>query len=216
MKWLGALYFAATTAQAAGMIELSYVDQDRGDAPYPTRILITPDFLRMDGGESGGDFVLLDRKRQQVVNVMRASGTALVFRRAELPSRPLGWKASQRVTRATEGNRVRVSVKGVECSDTTTAKGLHPDAVRALTELKTVLAERQYATWKVTPSDLQYDCDLANQVWEFKTPLKYGLPVSERDFGGRTRRLQTHRIVPAKPELFKLPADVSLRDAPDL
>lgn len=216
MKWLGVLYFfAATTAQAADMVELNYVDQDSGDAPYLTRILITPDFLRMDGGEAGGDFVLLDRKRQQVVNVMRASRTALVFRRAELP-RPFGWKASRRVTRTTEGNRVRVSVKGVECSDTTTAKGLHPDAVRALTELKTVLAARQYATWKVTPSDLRYDCDLANQVWEFKTPLQYGLPVSERDFSGRTRRLKTHRIVPAEPELFKLPADVSLRDAPDL
>ena len=54
--WLAALWLlGAGTAQAADMIALRqtmitlrYIDQDTGDAPYLTRILVTPDFMRMD------------------------------------------------------------------------------------------------------------------------------------------------------------------------
>ena len=33
----------------------------------------------MDGGEDGGDFVLLDRQQRRVINVMRDSKLAMVF-----------------------------------------------------------------------------------------------------------------------------------------
>jgi hypothetical protein len=216
MKALLLLALVAGAAHAADMVRLDYEDQEPGAAPYPTRILVTRDFLRMDDGDDGGDFVLLDRKRHAVVNVLRSAGVAMVFRRGRVPQPPPRWKAVKAVTPVAGGSRVRVRVGGVECSDVTTARGVFPDAVAALRELKTVLAERQYATWQATPPELQHDCDLANQVWEFAAALRYGLPVSERDFSGRTRHLRAHATLPQATSLFAVPADVVVRDAPPL
>ncbi|MCA1979774.1 MAG: hypothetical protein LDL19_11120 [Thiobacillus sp.] len=212
---VGVLALCASVAQAADMTVLRYVEQDPGDPPYATRILVTPAFLRMDGGEDGGDFVLLDRGRRQVINVMRDSRTALVFSPGSVPAPPANWRAKLDARPVAGGRqRYRLVVNGSVCSEGLLAPRLSPDAARALDELKTVLAATQYRVWKDSPRALQHDCDLANQVWSFGLLLKRGLPLSEREFSGRTREFESVRRVPLQTDLFRVPEGLPRIDAP--
>ncbi len=222
MKALAACLLLAGSVQAADlgaqrqeMIVLRYVDQDPGDSPYPTRILVTPDHLRMDGGEDGGDFILLDRRQRQVINVMHDNRLALVFSPGEVPPAPAGWDARLDQSDAARGTRrYRLRVRDVVCSEGIAAAHAVPDAARALAEMKVILAATQYRVWQATPREMQHECDLANQVWETGTTLQLGLPLEEREFSGRTRRFESESRQPLRPELFRLPAGMATRDAP--
>jgi hypothetical protein len=212
---LGLLLLGAGAAHAADMAVVRYVDQDPGDAPYATRILVTPDFLRMDGGEDGGDFVLLDRRQRQVINVMRDAGLAMVFSPGELPSKPADWKPRLNAQAGAPGTRrFSLVLDGVVCSEGIAARRAVPDAARAMAELKGVLAATQYRVWRDSPPDMQHDCDLANQVWETGATLGLGLPLEERDFTGRTRRFESESSGPMQPELFRVPDGMPSINAP--
>lgn len=205
----------AASSHAADMAVVHYVDQDPGDPPYPTRILVTPDFLRMDSGDDGGDFVLLDRRGRQVISVMRDAGLAMVFAPGEVPPRPAGW-APRLDTRAGAPGTRRFSlvVNGVVCSEGVAASAAAPGVARAMAELKAVLAATQYRVWKDSPPEMQRDCDLANQVWESGTTLGLGLPLEEREFTGRTRRFESESRQLLQPELFRVPDGMSVINAP--
>jgi len=224
MKWFVLLgLLAAGAAQAAEMAglrhmtELRYIDQDPGDPPYATRILVTPDYLRMDTGEDDGDFVLLDRRQHKVFNVMRESRLAMVFVPATLPPRPESWKSRLLVKPHTQGaQRYSLLVNGQTCSEGVVDRHAVPDAARAMAELKSVLAATQYRVWRDTPTDLRHDCDLANLVWEADSALRMGLTLEEREFSGRSRKLQGRSSAPVKPELFRLPDGFAEMQAPGL
>jgi hypothetical protein len=212
---LGLLLLATGAVHAADMAVVRYVDQDPGDPPYPTRLLVTADFLRMDGGEDGGDFVLLDRRQGRVVNVMREAGVAMVFSPGELPAKPAGWSPRLESEAGAPGTRrFRLLLDGVVCSEGVAAGKAVPDAARAMAELKSVLAATQYRVWKDAPAGMQHACDLANQVWDAGATLGLGLPLEEREFTGRTRQLESESREPLRPELFRVPAGLAAIDAP--
>lgn len=215
MKWLALWLLGVGAAHGADMIALRYVDQDPGDAPYLTRIFVTAEFLRMDSGEDDGDFVLLDRGQRQVINVMRANRLAMVFSPGQIPPKPAQWKArlaTQSAAAATQ--RFSLAVDKAVCSEGVSSRNAAPDAARAMAELKSILAATQYRVWKDSPREMQHDCDLANHVWELDATLKLGLPLEEREFTGRTRRLESESKQPLQPELFRLPAGLTAIDAP--
>ena len=211
---IGLLMLCAGTARAADMTVLHYVDQDPGGPPYVTRILVTPDFMRMDSGEDTGDFTLLDRKRRVVINVMRDSRLAMVFAAGALPPVPAGWKPRLVADKAERGGKhFTLAVKGVVCSEGIAARHAL-DAARAMAEQKTILAATQYRVWKASPPDLQRDCDLANQVWNAGDTLTLGLPLEEREFTGRTRMFDSETRQPVNPELFRVPEGLAQVNAP--
>jgi len=213
--WLMLWLLGMGAAHAADMIALRYIDQDPGAPPYLTRILVTPDFMRMDGGEDAGDFVLLDRRQRKVINVMHDNKLALVFTPGNVPSKPAGWKSRLDAHQAARGTqRFSLMVKGVVCSEGVAARRAAPDAARAMAELKSILAATQYRVWKDSPRELQHDCDLANQVWESGATLKLGLPLEERDFTGRTRQLESESKQPLQLELFRVPDGMAAINAP--
>lgn len=213
--WMMLCVFAAGAVHAADMTALRYVDQDPGDPPYLTRILLTPGFMRLDDGNDDGDFVLLDRRQQKVINVMRGNQLAMVFSAGTLPPRPAGWKPVLDVKAGAPGTRrFSLTVKGVVCSEGVAAEGAAPDAARAMAELKSILASMQYRVWKDSPAEIQHDCDLANQVWESGATLKLGLPLEEREFTGRTRQFESESTQPLQPDLFRVPDGMPQVDAP--
>lgn len=220
MKWLVLLLWmgAAQAADLSGqqhMIELRYVEQDVGGPPYPTRILVTPDFMRMDGGEDGSDFILLDRRQHTLFNVMRDNKLAMVFKPGTLPPKPAGWNPKLVTRQAARGTQhFNFSVNGLTCNEGVAAKRAAPDAARAMAELKSVLAATQYRVWRDSPPEMRHDCDLANQVWDSGATLRLGLPLEERDFRGRTRQFESESTPLLKPELFRVPNDIPLTDAP--
>lgn len=212
---MGAAQAADMPAQQQDMIALRYLDQDPGDQPYLTRILVTPDFMRMDSGEDNGDFVLLDRRQRRVINVMHGNNMAMVFAPGTLPPKPAGWKPRLDTRAAAQGTRrFSLTLKGVVCSEGIVARRAAPDAARAMAELKSILAATQYRMWKDTPREMQHDCDLANQVWEAGATLKLGLPLEEREFTGRTRQFESETREPLRPELFRVPEGLTAINAP--
>jgi hypothetical protein len=222
MKWLvlgllglGAAHAADVPPLRQEMIALRYVNQDPGDPPYLTRILVTPDFMRMDDGNDGGDFVLLDRRKRRLTNVTHDNNLAMVFTPGTLPPKPAGWKPRLDAHPAAPGTqRFSLVLKGVVCSEGVAARAAAPDAARAMAELKSVLAAMQYRVWKASPRELQHDCDLANQVWESGATLELGLPLEEREFTGRTRQLESESKHPLQPELFRVPDGMTAINAP--
>lgn len=211
---LMALALLAGAAQAADMTVLRYVEQDPGDPPYVTRILVTPAYLRMDSGEDDGDFVLLDRRQKKLFNVMLGSGMAMAFTPGRLPARPATWRARLETKAGAAGTlNYRLLAGKTVCSEGVLAPRAAPDAARALTELKSVLALTQYRVWQSSPSEMQNDCDLANQVWEFGRLLKAGLPLEEHEFGGRVRQFESETKAPLDPGLFRLPENLPVLDA---
>jgi hypothetical protein len=202
-------------AHAADMTVLRYVDQDPGGEPYLTRILVTPDYLRMDSGEDEGDFFLLDRRQRKLINVMRERGLAMVFLPGTLPPRPADWKPRLETRPAAPGTeRFSLSMKEVVCSEGVAARRAAPEAARAMAEMKSVLASMQYRVWKESPPELQYDCDLVNLVWDSGTTLKLGLPLEEREFTGRSRKFESETLQPLQPGLFRLPDGMASINAP--
>jgi len=211
----GAVQAADMTALRQEMIALRYVDQDPGDAPYLTRILVTPDFMRMDEGNDDGDFVLLDRRQQKVINVLHGNQLAMVFSPGRVPAKPAGWKPVLDVQAAATGTRrFSLTLNDVVCSEGVAARAAAPDAARAMAEMKAILAAMQYRVWKDSPSEIQHDCDLANLVWESGTTLELGLPLEEREFTGRTRQFESESQLPLQPELFRVPDGMPMVDAP--
>ena len=212
---VGTVHAADMIAPRQEMIALRYVDQDPGDPSYLTRILVTPDFLRMDDGNDGGDFVLLDRRQRQVTNVTRDNKLAMVFSAGTLPSKPAGWKPRLDTHPAAPGTqRFSLVLKDVVCSEGVAARSAAPDAARAMAELKSVLAAMQYRVWAGAPRELQHDCDLANLVWESGATLELGLPLEEREYTGRTRQLESESKQPMQPELFRVPDGMTAINAP--
>lgn len=215
MRWLVLCLLGMGAAHAADMTVLRYVDQDPGGEPYLTRILVTPDYLRMDDGEDDGDFFLLDRRQRKLVNVMRDRHVAMVFLPGKLPPRPADWNPRLDTRPAAPGTeRFSLSMKGVVCSEGVAALRAAPDAARAMAEMKSVLASMQYRVWQESPPELQHDCDLVNLVWESGTTLKLGLPLEEREFTGRSRRFESETLQPHQPGLFRLPDGMATINAP--
>lgn len=215
MRWLMVWLLGMGAAHAADMDVLRYVDQDPGAPPYLTRILVTPDFMRVDGGEDDGDFILLDRRQQKVVNVTRDNDLAMVFAAGTLPPRPADWKSRLDANKAARGTqRFSLTVNGMVCSEGIAARLAAPDAARAMAELKAILAATQYRVWKDSPPEMQHNCDLANHVWDSGATLTLGLPLEERDFTGRTRKFESETRKTLQPGLFRVPDGIRAVNAP--
>src|SRR5512139_2042956 len=215
MKGLfGLVALCVGVAHAADMTVLRFVDQDPGGPPYATRILVTPDFMRMDSGEDEGDFTLLDRRQRLVINVSRDSRLAMVFAPGTLPPKPAGWKARLDAREpARGGRRFTLTVRGVVCSEGIAVRHAL-DAARAMAEMKSILAATQYRVWEGSPRELRHDCDLANQVWNAGDTLTLGLPLEEREFTGRSRTLDSETVQPVNPALFHVPDGMTRINAP--
>lgn len=201
------LVLMCVKAQAAGMLELRYLDQDPGSEPYLTRILVSERFMRLDGGEDSGDFVLFDRKSRQVVNVLHDRKILMRMHNRPLPrTRSLVYKLEEKTTPVKKNTlRVQVLANGKLCSETVSAKSMLPGAARAMAEYKSALAYTQLQTYLNTPADLQQPCDLAHHVWDAGRALSYGLPIEERDHEGRIRQFSGSAMKRLNPALFKLP-----------
>ena len=194
-------------ANAADMIRLVYQDRDPGGPPYVTRMLITPEFMRIDSGHDRGDFILLDRAAHKVYSVDHSARQILVIAQQRVAARvPKPWRVQSRVATVRPGTvRQEISVNGKLCATLVATAKLFPDAVAAQREYKDVLAATQWRTWQNTPVDMRDPCDLALQVTEIPLQYSQGLPLEEDDADGRTRSIQEEGRVPLDAALFVLP-----------
>ncbi len=205
---------AAQAAVSGKATVLVFSQQDEGSRPYEARMLVTPQYLRLDNGSDRGGFILLNRATRTVYSVSRSDHTILVIRPQKIHfPRPAGFR--QRVVRD-KGSYPEIAGKkvvhytfltdGKRCFDVYAAAGLLPDAVAALREYQQVLVGEQAVTEARTPPSVRSVCDLSRYIFRPARYLRYGFPVRQTDNSGATRELLSyHRAVPVAPGLFTLP-----------
>lgn len=217
-KWLagGLLLGAAVSAQAQQATMALYQVIEPGFEPYNSRLLVTPQYLRLDDGDDDGSFVLFDRQHAVVYSVTHSDGTVL-----EIPARPVTVESPIALNKthlqvATEeplpaiGGKIpqqyRLSVNGELCYELVAVAGVLEDVVAALIAFRTVLAGENARILIDVPADMHDPCDLALNTYAPDWQLQFGLPIQERDTRGKGQLLLDFSTdYPAEARLFILP-----------
>lgn len=185
------------------------------EGAYQTRMLITPDYLRMDDGGKDNDYVLMNRKTRTIYSVSHEDERVVVINneKPEVPQPdPFRHKTEEADAGGVpdiDGKRVRLYrffTNGSMCFEVYAVQGFLDDAVKALSSFSEILAGQHARTVASIPAEFQSSCDLANNVFEPSRYLSKGFPVRQRDDIGRTRTLQEFKNNIKKPiELFVIP-----------
>lgn len=196
---------------------LLYQVSEPGLEPYPSRLLVSEDFLRMDDGEATGDFILFDRKARTIYGVTHGDQTIFV-----IPPRQLAIESPELIERASAivagpeplppiGGQTplqrRLTVNGQGCYNLISVEGLMPEAVAALKDFREVLSGEHKSLLPSLPADMREPCDLALHSFHPGWQLEFGLPVREWDEKGKGQFLID--IQPAytiDTQWFELPA----------
>lgn len=218
-RWLAVLLFGlvalpAFAGQTATM--LLYQVTEPGLAPYSSRILVTPRYMRMDDGSAQGDYLLFNRDSRIIYSVTHSDGTVL-----EIHPRPMTIKSPLPLhmgeAEVPDGNgapaiggkkphRYRLSVNGALCYQVVAVPGLLADAVKALRAYRAVLAGEHARVLPRIPADMNDPCDLALNTFAPDWQLKFGLPIQEWDPQGKGQQLMDFNAAyPVQPSLFVLP-----------
>jgi len=212
--------FVAFTApvQAATVAStmLLYKAHEPGVGDYPSRIIVTDKYVRMDDGQDDGDYLVFDRSRRLISSVTHDDKT--VF---EIPPRELKQEPPMELKRRAEEVQMKGSVPAVSgkqphqhqlfvndklCYNIVVVPGLLSDTVAALRDFRQVLAGEHAKTLPRIPADMQEPCDLALNTFHADWQLKFGLPIQEWDESGKGQVLVDFKKGFAVDEaLFSLP-----------
>jgi hypothetical protein len=206
---------------AATMQEVSYVDQDAGEPPYSTRLLVIDGFMRIDDGRDQDDFVLLDIGKRRIYNVTGDRKEILqIDAEKVLLAKPQQWNVEEEVVavpkRGKNARQVRISLNGTLCSQMVAVPGLMPKVVEAMRVYRETLANTQAQTFMSTPVELRSECELIQNVFDLDRSFKYGFPLEEEFHNGRTRHLSGYREVEIRPQLFVLPMNYRIVNMKDI
>jgi hypothetical protein len=194
---------------------LLFEEAEAGVAPYPVRVLVNRDYLRMDDASDSGDFVLLDRGTRTVYSVSHAERSILVIGpqpgERSVPDTPaVGHDLlSEPDAPPIAGREVLhyvLHADGEVCYEAYVVPGLLDEARRALTEYVVVLAGQHLRDLDKTPEEMRSPCFLARYIHAAAGHLEAGLPVQEWDGTGYRRSLFDFETnVPVSGALFVLP-----------
>lgn len=208
---------ASVGAAAQPAALLVYQLAEPGLTPYPSRVVVSEQWLRMDDGADGGDFVLFDRAQRRVHAVSHGERTVLeIGARPVTAEPPIPLERSEELVSADtpppplagrEPVRYRLHANGERCLDLVAVPGLLEQATAALGEYQQALAGEHARLLPYLPADQFRPCDLALNIFAPRWPYRFGLPILSHDDQGRSRLLLTFDAAfDAPDELFTLPA----------
>ena len=194
---------------------LLYQKGELGIDPYPSRILMNEDFMRMDEGGNSGNFLLFDRGKQHIYSVTHDDKT--VF---EIPMREVKLQSPEKLHKKTEKKasedmptvagmqpqHYQLSVNGIECYNVIAIGELLPVAQQALREFRRVLAGEHARVLPQIPADMRNSCEMALHTFYPEWQLEFGLPIHEWDTEGSNQSLINYKSgISVNAELFELP-----------
>lgn len=217
--WLAGVLLGCVTLPALAeqrAIMLLYQVTEPGLKPYPSRIIVTSDYMRMDDGEAQGDFLLFNRRSDIVYSVTHSDGTILeIHPRPVTVKSPLPLQMAATEVAADKGmpqvggglpHHYRLTVNGKLCYQVIAVQGLLDDAVQALRAYRKVLAGENARVLPHIPQDMSDPCDLALNTFAPDWQLKFGLPIREWNPQGKGQQLiDFNADYVAAPSLFVLP-----------
>ena len=205
---------AAASAQPASL--LVYQVWEEGIEPYISRILVTPEFLRMDEGDSSDGYTLFDRQQEIIYSVSVEDRSVLVIDHTDMvPGDNEGLILQEEVTEDKQAptvsgrqpKQVRLLANGELCAELTVIDGVMEDAVAALSEMKQALARVQAATLESIPLHMRTPCDLAGNIHAPDRHLQFGLPLQERAAGRSQSLIDFSTEFEAADALFEIPGE---------
>lgn len=211
---LGAVLVLASCGKSAPHATiLSLREQELGGAFFPTRILITRRFVRIDPDTGVGNYILFNRQKHVIYSVDAADHTILVIRARPVHLTSPIVLANTVVplpgTTRFHGHTVRhyhLLTNGRQCYDIEAAKGLLPGAARALIGYERTLAGEQAVTAADSPPGVEGPCGLADNVFDPGREYAEGFPIRITDNDDNTKILiGFQRDVAVKAGLFTLP-----------
>lgn len=207
-----------SSAQQAAL--LVYQVWEEGIEPYISRILVTPDYLRLDEGSASEGYTLFDRQQEIIYNVSLDERSVLVMDRTDvIPGDNDALILQEEVVEDEQAPRVvgrvpknvRLLANGELCSELVVIDGVMDDALEALSELKLVLARIQAATLEAMPLEMRTPCDLAGNIYAPERTLRFGLPLQERSAGRSQSLVDFTERFEAGDELFVIPPSFDRR-----
>jgi hypothetical protein len=208
----------SVSAAALDGVMLTYMVNEAGLEPHPSRIIVTKTIMRMDDGAPGGDYLLFDREKKLISSVTHEDGTVLeIPMRAVTQASPIALKRDHSLEPNIDApmisgkptHQLRLFVNDRLCYDAVVVPGLLEDVVKALRDFNLVLAGEQGKMLGELPSDMIDGCDLALHTFYPQWTLESGLAIQEWDASLQQRRLlvDIDQAFKAEPKLFELPAD---------
>lgn len=213
-------------ADDSDAVMLLYQKHEPGIAPYPSRVIVTDQFIRFDDGVDQGNFALYDRKREMVFNVVHEDRTVLEIPRMPVEAKPpVPLKLSeQHVELQDDTPRVagrepqqHALYSGVKrCYSVVAVPGLLPDVAEALSEFRQLMAGEHAFALEYIPAEQRDPCDMAVHIFRPGWFLQFGLPIQHWDEMGNAEALIDYKVgFEVAPGLFELPSGYrhySIRD----
>ena len=207
-----------TLVPESGVTLLNFVEQERGVEPYPTRLIVTEQFLRFDDGEDSADFVLLDRNKDVIYSVNSSEGTVMAVHKKKIEIQPpfkleltheqLDDLKGAPDIEGIQPRHILFSANSEQCYEVIAVPGLLPDVVTALQEFTDLLASDSKVTFNTLPADLQKPCDISMNTFAAGRHLAFGFPIQEWSANGSGRALVDYQLDYEPDEsMFILPAD---------
>lgn len=197
---LSALFPACAAETAAGLL-VYHVDAPDGES-YISRLLATPDFLRLDQGEQDPGFILFDRRQRIIYSVNPSDRSILVIDPPDTkPQTPDDTVIE--VTSVVRGKVPEVAgtqpqhwvllANGTICREAFVAPALMSGTLAAYGEYLQVLAAQQALALPAIPDELKDACDSAVHVYAADALLQKGLPLKVWNNQGYREELMDFR-----------------------
>jgi len=203
---------------STGATLLNFVEFEKSVEPYATRLIVTKQYMRFDDGEGSQDFVLYDRQKAVIYNVISSEETVMAVHRKQIELNPpfelklthtkLDYLKDAPTIDGKQAQHYQFSANGERCYDVIAVPGLMPDVVVALQEFSDLLASDSKVTFNTLPSDLQKPCDISMNTFAPGRHLEFGFPVQEWSMNGSGRSLLDFQLnYQPDQALFVLPVN---------
>jgi hypothetical protein len=199
-------------------VSLLYAEKEAGSPENGLRMFVNTEFMRIDDLSAPNDFILFDRKKRTIYNVIAAEKSASVISpRPVTAAPPIPIKYTEEkhesaaVTRGaenTKGYYYKFFANGAACYNVVVAENYLPDVVKAFEEFRTTLAGEHATSLGNLPPDRLDACDLALNIFYPTYHLQFGFPVREWDDKGYSKFLREaqHGVV-IDPAMLTIPTD---------
>jgi hypothetical protein len=200
-------------------VYMLFSETEPGVNPYQVTIFVNSRFMHIkDNTAKDNDFILFDRNKKTIYNVVAEGKTILVIGPQNVnvdPPIKINYteekEESSALVKRTGGKTAlhyHYLANNKSCYDVVVVEDYLPDVVRAFQEFRQVLAGEHAKTIDAIPSDMLDPCDLAINIFEPTRHLQHGFPVREWDEKGYQRFLVDVRENVVPPEgMMSLPTD---------
>lgn len=192
---------------------LSFQESELGGSLFPTQVMITKQYVRIDSDTGTGNYILFNRKARVIYSVDAVDHTILVIHAHPVTLTPpmalVNVVKKESDAPDFHGHKVVHYVlftNGEQCYSVYASRGLLRHATRALSAYEKALAGEQAVTAENAPPGVETPCDLADNVFDPGREYAQGFPVRVTDEDKNQKILtKVQHDVSVSPQLFTLP-----------